>query len=197
MKRAGMLIGTLCLVTLFGRVCAADVYDIDPAHSRITFKVRHLAISTVEGRFVKFSGTFAGDPKNISTGKTSATIDVASVFTDQTQRDAHLKSKDFFDVAAFPVITFKSTKVEPIDAQHFKLTGDLTIHGVTKPVTLDVEAGGMAKDPMGNERAAYSALTTINRKDFGLNYNAVLETGGLLVGEDVKIEIQVEGIKQK
>lgn len=197
MKRIRMILGALCFIVLANGVCAADVYDIDPAHSRITFKVRHLVISTVDGRFLKFSGSFSGDPKDIRTGKAAATIEAASIFTDQSQRDADLKSPHFLETAKYPLITFTSTRVEPVDAQRFKLTGDLSMHGVTKPVTLDVEIGGTVKDPWGNERAAYSARTAINRQDYGVSYNAVLEGGGLLVGDDVTIEIQVEGIKQK
>jgi polyisoprenoid-binding protein YceI len=174
---------------------AAD-YKIDADHSTVGFKIKHLAISTVPGRFTEFGGTFSFDPAKIDASKADVKVGVKSINTEQAKRDNHLRSPDFFDVEKFPDMTFKTTKIEPSSKDAFKAVGDLTIHGVTKLVTLDVKFGGAAKDPMGNERVAFSATTKINRKDFGLTWNKMLETGGLLVGEDVDISIEVEGIKQ-
>ena len=174
---------------------ATDSYTIDPAHSHITFSIKHLVLSSVEGRFLKFSGTFQGDPDNLAAAKTSVKIQTDSIFTAQSKRDEHLKSADFFDAVRFPEISFNSKEIKVLDKQHFDILGDLTIHGITKPVSLSVEMGGIIKDPMGKQRAAFSATTAINRRDFGLSYNTLTETGGLVIGDEVKIRIQVEGIK--
>jgi polyisoprenoid-binding protein YceI len=173
---------------------AAD-YKIDPSHTSVGFKVKHLAISSVPGKFVDVKGSFSFDPAKIESSKAEAEIAVASIDTNEAKRDDHLKSPDFFDVAKFPAISFKSKQIEKVSASEFNAIGDLTIHGVTKPVTLKVIYGGAAKDPWGNERAAFLATTKINRKDFGLTWNKALETGGLLVGEDVEISLEVEGVK--
>lgn len=173
----------------------ATDYKIDPTHTSVGFKVKHLAISSVPGKFVDVKGSFSFDPAKIESSKAEAEIAVASVDTNEAKRDDHLKSPDFLDSTKFPSITFKSNKVEKISNSEFNAVGDLTIHGVTKPVTLKVTYGGAAKDPWGNERAAFLATTKINRKDFGLTWNKVLETGGLLVGEDVEISLEVEGVK--
>jgi polyisoprenoid-binding protein YceI len=185
-------------MTLFGAGLSwAAEYNIDTDHSKVLFKIRHLGISTVTGRFDKFSGSFAFDPKNVQASKVSATIEAVSVNTDVAKRDEHLRSADFFDVAKFPQITFASKEVRDVQGGKFKVAGDLTIHGVTKPVTLDAELIGTVKDPWGNERAGFSASATINRKDFGLTYNKVLEAGGLLIGEEVWISLEIEGILKK
>lgn len=173
----------------------ATDYKIDPTHTSVGFKVKHLAISSVPGKFVDVKGSFSFDPAKIENAKAEAEISVASIDTNEAKRDDHLKSPDFLDAAKFPSIAFKSKKIEKVSNSEFNAVGDLTIHGVTKPVTLKVTYGGAAKDPWGNERAAFLATAKINRKEFGLTWNKVLETGGLVVGEDVEISLEVEGIK--
>lgn len=173
---------------------AAD-YQIDPSHSSVVFKVKHLAISSVPGRFGDVSGKFSFDPANVGASTAEARISAGSINTMDTKRDDHLRAGDFLDVTKFPAITFKSTKIEKVSDTEFKAIGDLTLHGVTKTVTLDVEYGGAAKDPWGKERAAFEAKTKINRKDFGLTWNKALETGGLVVGDEVQIALEVEGVK--
>ena len=173
----------------------ATDYKIDPTHSSVAFKVRHMGISYVPGRFMSLDGTFSYDPTNVKNSKASATIAVGSINTADAKRDDHLKGPDFLDATKFRDIAFKTTSVEPVSADAFKAHGDLTIHGVTKPVVLDVTYGGSGKDPWGNERAAFTATTKINRKDFGLTWSKALETGQLLVGEDVQIVLEIEGIK--
>src|SRR6185295_18299275 len=164
----------------------AAVYEIDPAHSRAHFKIRHLMVSNVRGEFSKISGKVTYDPKNPSSLKIEAAIDASTISTSEPQRDEHLKSADFLDVAKFPVITFVSKSATRVDADTLKVTGDLTIHGVTREVALDVEvATDEVKDPWGNIKAGASAKTKINRKDYGLTWNQALETGGVLVGEDI------------
>ena len=193
MKRViGVVVGSFAIAL---SAQAAD-YKIDPDHSTVGFKIKHLAISSVPGRFTEFGGTFSFDPAKIESSKAEVKVGVKSINTEQTKRDNHLRGPDFFNVEAHPDMTFKTTKIEPGSKDEFKAVGELTINGVTKPVTLDVTFGGAAKDPFGNERAAFSATTKINRKDFGLTWNKALESGGLLVGEDVNISIEVEGIKQ-
>ena len=175
---------------------AAD-YTIDSDHSSITFKVRHLAISSVSGRFSEFAGMFSYDPNNVTTSKTDATIKIKSINTEQAKRDDHLRSPDFFDAAKFGEITFKSSAVKNPTAEGFQLLGDLTMHGVTKPVTLDVTVGGLGKDMYGNERAAFSATTKIDRKDWGLTWSKTLDTGAVVVGDEVTVNLEIEGIKKK
>jgi polyisoprenoid-binding protein YceI len=168
-------------------------WTIDTAHSAAQFSVRHMMISNVKGEFTNTSGTVQWDGKDLSTAVVEATIDAASINTREPKRDAHLKSPDFFDVAKFPTLTFKSTKVEPAGQGKLRMAGDLTIHGVTKPVVFDVIGPTpVVKDPYGNQRVGASATTTINRKDFGLKWNAALETGGVVVGEQVTITLDVE-----
>ncbi len=171
-------------------------WKIDPAHSEINFTVRHMMISNVRGRFEKFDGIVEGDEKNIANSTVDVQIEVGSINTKEAQRDAHLRSADFFNTEAFPYMTFKSNRVEALDASNGRIYGDLTIRDVTKEVVLDVEYSGMAKSPWGTESAGFTASTTINRKDWGLVWNVALETGGVLVGEEVKINIEVELIKQ-
>jgi polyisoprenoid-binding protein YceI len=173
---------------------ATERWMIDTSHSSIDFVIRHMVVSKTRGTFTKWSGVIEVDQENPSASSATATIEVASIDTREGKRDGHLKSPDFFDVEKYPTMTFQSRKVES-GAESLKMTGDLTIHGVTNPVTLDVEYNGRNKDPWGNERVHYSARTTINRKDFGLGWNQVLEAGGLLVGESVSIEIEIEAVK--
>lgn len=166
---------------------------IDNAHSSAEFSVRHMMVSNAKGRFSKVSGTFEFDETNPSASEVEATIDVSSINTHDEKRDGHLISPDFFDVAVYPTITFKSTKVEKKSDEKFVVEGDLTIRDVTKSVTLDVEYNGQGKNPWGITVAGFNAITAINRKDFGLNWNAALETGGVIVGENVKISLEIEG----
>ena len=175
----------------------ADTWQIDPAHTNVEFTVRHMMISNVKGQFQKTSGTITANGTDPASAKIDVTIDASSVDTRVERRDAHLKSPDFLDVAKFPTITFKSTKVEADGPGKWKVTGDLTIHGVTKPVVLEVEGSGEPiHDPMGNTRAGASATMKIKRSDFGLIWNKALETGGVLVGDEVAISIDVEAVKQ-
>lgn len=169
----------------------AEVYVIDTAHSQVGFRIKHL-VGKVPGRFTSFSGTIDYTPGKPESWKVDAKIDPATINTDNEKRDGHLKSPDFFDVAKFPAMTFKSTKVTGVKGEAAKLHGDLTMHGVTKPVVLDLEIGGAAKDPWGNARAGFSAAGTLNRKDFGIVWNKTLDAGGLMLGDDVAITLDIE-----
>jgi polyisoprenoid-binding protein YceI len=171
-------------------------WTVDASHTEAGFAVKHLMISTVRGRFADVQGEVAFDPSDLSTGSASVTINVASIDTKEAQRDAHLRSADFFEVEKFPTLTFTSTKVQNVKGETFQLVGNLTIKDVTREVVLTVESHGLQKDPWGGERAGFSATTAINREDFGLTWNAALETGGVLVGKDVKITLDVELIKK-
>ncbi len=175
----------------------ADTWNIDPVHTTVEFSVRHMMISNVKGQFEKLSGTITANGTDPNSVQVNVTIDAASINTRVDKRDAHLKSPAFLDVAKYPTITFKSTKIEPAGEGKWKMTGDLTIHGVTKSVVLDVDGPtAPIKDPYGKTRAGASATTKINRKDFGLTWNQPLETGGVLVGDEVAISIEVEAVKQ-
>ena len=171
-------------------------WKIDPTHSHVEFAVRHLMISSVKGRFGVVEGTVVTDEGNPSAADVTVTIDTATIDTREAQRDAHLKSADFFDVEKFPTLTFHGTRITGAGDQ-FKLTGDLTLHGVTREVTLDVTAEGRGKDPWGGDRAGYSATAKIKRSDFGLTWNQVLEAGGIAVGDEIKIALDVELVKQQ
>jgi len=171
-------------------------WQIDPAHSHVQFSVRHLMISTVRGRFNEFGGTVEFDEDNPAQSTVDVTIDVTSIDTRDQQRDDHLRSPDFFDVANFPNMTFKSKRIEQTGDNSGLLIGDLTIKGVTIEVPLDVEYAGQAKSPWGSTSAGFSASGSLVRKEFGLNWNQALETGGVLVGDKIKIDIEVELIKQ-
>jgi polyisoprenoid-binding protein YceI len=170
-------------------------YEIDSTHSAVHFSVRHLMVSNVRGEFSKVSGTVKYDPNKPETSTAEATIDANSISTRDPQRDGHLKSPDFLDTEKFPSITFRSKKVE-IEQGGGKVTGDLTIHGVTREVTLEVEGPTPeVKDPWGKQRIGASATAKISRKDFGLTWNAALETGGVMIGDEVKITIDVEVVR--
>ena len=171
-------------------------WQIDAAHSAAEFAVRHLMISTVKGHFAHVTGTVTVDEANPKAARVDVNIGVASIDTRDAKRDAHLRSADFFDVERFPAITFKSKRIDGSVDGEFKLVGDLTIRDVTREVTLNVESSGQVKDPWGGERAGYAASTRINRKDFGLTWNMALETGGVMVGDEVKISIEVELVKE-
>lgn len=171
-------------------------YAIDPAHSNVQFSIRHMMISNVKGAFSGVKGTVVYDPEAPETGSVHAEIDTNTISTLDANRDTHLKSPEFLDVAQFPTITFNSRKLEG-KGDSLKIYGDLTIHGVTKPVTLDVEEiTPEGKDPWGNTRIGASAKTKIKRGDFSLSWNAALETGGFLVGDEMKLDFEVELIKQ-
>lgn len=183
-------------VALPGSAFAAD-YVIDPSHTSVGFTVRHLMVTKVRGSFEKVSGTVKYDPNEPEKIVIDATIDAASINTREAKRDEHLRSPDFFDVAKHPTLTFKSKKAKVLGKGKLEVIGDLTIRGVTKEVTLQVEGLDQEiKDPWGNVRRGATATTRINRKDFGLAWNQVLETGGVMVGEDVDIQIDVELIRQ-
>jgi polyisoprenoid-binding protein YceI len=171
-------------------------WNVDPSHSHVEFAVRHLMISTVKGRFTDVSGTVKSRGSDPATAGVDITINVGSIDTREAQRDAHLRSADFFDVDRFPTITFKSRRVDAVKGDHFKLVGDLAMHGVSREVVLDVTSEGRGKDPWGGERAGFSATTRIKRSDFGLTWNQLLETGGVAVSDEVKISIDVELVKQ-
>lgn len=172
------------------------LYTLDKSHSTVEFIVRHLMISKVRGRFASFDGWIELAPGSDLPKAIEVTIDAASIDTREEQRDAHLKSPDFFDVAQHPALTFASTRIEGTPDE-FTLYGNLTIHGVTKEVELTGSFEGRGNDPWGGQRIAYSAHTKINRKDFGLNWNAALETGGVVVSDEVRIELNVEAVLQQ
>jgi len=175
----------------------ASTWNIDPDHSSVGFKVRHLMISNVKGVFGKVAGVVNVDDKDITKSTVTATIDTTSLDTGVAKRDAHLKSPDFIDVAKYPTMTFVSTKVVA-NGKKLNVLGDLTLHGVTRPVVLEVEGpSAEVKDPMGNLRRGASATAKINRKDYGVSWNKVLEAGGVAVGDEVTINIEVELIKAK
>ena len=174
---------------------ATTKWVLDPTHSELQFKVKHLMISNVTGSFTNLTGEVETEGDDISTGKINFSVGVDSISTNNEQRDGHLKSPDFFDVANHPAITFESTEFRKESEEGYKLNGNLTMHGVTKPVALDVEFGGIGKDPWGNTRAGFTVNGKINRTDFGLTYNAALETGGVLLSEDVKLHANVEFVR--
>jgi polyisoprenoid-binding protein YceI len=165
-------------------------------HVEVGFAIRHLMISTVRGRFGSASGVVVFDEANPSSSKIDVTIDVASVDTRQEMRDNHLRSPDFFDVANYPVMRFVGSRIEGDVTKNFRVIGDLTIRDITREVTLDVENEGATTDPWGNQRVGFSATAKLNRADFGLTYNQALEAGGVLVGEEVKLSIDAEFIRQ-
>ncbi len=171
-------------------------WHIDPAHSEIQFSAKHMMISTVRGKFARFSGTIEADEQNPSAAQVHVQIEAASIDTGNEQRDAHLRSPDFLNVEQYPSITFRSTKVERRDEDLGRMYGELTIRDVTRPVVLEIEYAGIAKSPWGTTSAGFSARTKINRKDWGLNWNVALETGGWLVSDEIKIAIVVELVQQ-
>jgi polyisoprenoid-binding protein YceI len=188
---------TLAAVLALPGHAANSTWQIDPNHSAAQFAVRHLTISTVRGAFTKVSGTVQLDDKDIAKSSVDVTIDAASVDTRVPDRDNDLRSDHFFDVAKYPTITFKSKKVEQVGAGKLRITGDLTIHGTTKEVALDVDGPTPpVKDPWGNQRAAAMATTKINRQDFGVKWNAAMDNGGVVVGDDVTITIDVELVQK-
>ena len=196
MKRIIASIATTIALVL-PLVASASTWNIDPDHSNIGFKVKHLMVSNVKGNFDKHTGIIELDDKDITKSKVQVSIDTNSINTNVQKRDEHLRSADFFDVAKFPSMTFVSTKVVKAGKDNLKVTGDLTLHGVTKQVVLDVEGPSKeSKDPWGNIRKGATATTKINRKDFGLVWNKALETGGVVVGEEITITLEIEAIKK-
>ena len=167
-------------------------WEFDPAHTQIEFVAKHMMVTTVRGRFDRFTGTFDLDTANPANSKVDVAIDATSITTGQEQRDGHVRGADFFDVEQYPTITFKSTQVKPNGTDHAAVTGDLTIKGVTRPVVLDVTREGHFTDLYGNTREAYSATTSISRKEWGLNWNVALESGGWLVSDQIKINIETQ-----
>lgn len=170
-------------------------WTIDPTHSGIHFSVRHMVVSKVRGKFADWKGTLSLEVDDPARSRVEAVIDAASIDTGVADRDTHLRSPDFLDVASYPEIVFRSTRVEKADEETYRLVGELSLHGVTREVTLDVEFGGLAKDPWGNERAGFTARARLDRKDFGLQWNQVLETGGVLVGDRIDVEIELEAVR--
>ncbi len=175
---------------------ATQTWNIDPSHSGVSFSVRHMMIAKVRGSFGTFSGTVTVDDADASKSSVKAEIDVGSINTHEPKRDGHLKSPDFFDVEKFPKMTFVSKRVEGKGAQ-LKVAGDLTLHGVTHEVVLDVTREGGGKDPWGNQRLAFTAHGSLNRNDFGLKWNQALETGGVLVGEKVELDLEISAVLAK
>jgi len=170
-------------------------WKIDPAHTNVEFSVRHMMIATVKGRFAEVSGTVNTDDASPASGAVEVIVGAASIDTREAQRDAHLRSADFFDVEKFPTITFRGKRIDARKGSAFAVVGDLTIRGVTREVVLDVTSEGRARDPWGGERAGFTAAAKIKRSDFGLTWNQVLETGGVVVGDEIKISIDAELVK--
>lgn len=171
-------------------------WNLDPAHSEIGFKVKHMMITNVSGSFDKFNVEAITNGNDFSTAEINFSADVSTINTANTDRDNHLKSADFFDAANHPQLVFRSTRLEKKTDEEYELLGDLTIKGITKPVKLNVEFGGIGKDPWGNEKAGFSLTGKIKRSDWSLNWNAALETGGVLVSEEVRLEAEVQLIRQ-
>lgn len=181
-------------VTEQGAGTAAGHWQIDPSHSLVEFSAKHMMFTTVKGRFAAVKGEIDFDPADIAKSNVAVEIDAASIDTRTEQRDNHLRSADFLHVEQYPVITFQSTRVERIDDERFNVVGDLTIHGTTRPVTLETTFNGAGKNPFGKTVAGFTAETKLNRKEFGLNWNVALETGGWLVGDTIKIAIEVQAV---
>lgn len=172
-------------------------WQIDASHSHIGFSVKHMMIATVRGQFKTYTGSLELNTEDLTRSSLSGEIEVSSIDTREPQRDDHLRSADFFDAANHPKILFKSTQIEQVEGNEFRITGDLTIRGVTKEIVLEAEYAGIHKDPWGNTRTGFTVTGSLNRKDFGLSWNAALETGGVLVGEKVKLELEVEAVLQQ
>ena len=194
-RAVAALIATLILVA--PTVVPAATWEIDPAHTSVQFSIRHMMVSNVRGQFTKVAGTVVADEANPTAARIEATIEAASIDTRNEKRDAHLRSPDFLDADKFPTITFRSTGVAKGGQGKWKLSGDLTLHGVTRPIVLDVEGPSpVVKDPYGKLRAGAQATTMINRQDFGVSFNKALDGGGVLVGDEVAITIDVEAVKK-
>jgi len=198
MKKFFASITTVIFALTLPAMAAAATWKIDPDHSSIGFKIKHLMVSNVKGSFEKYNGTVDLNETDITRSKVEVNIETASINTNVELRDGHLKSAEFFDVAKYPAMTFKSKKVAKAGKDKLKVTGDLTLHGITKEVVLNVDGPSKEiKDLYGNIRKGAAATATINRKDFGLNWNKALEAGGVVVGDEVSISIEIEMIKAK
>ena len=196
MKTSTPILVIAFVLSTLTAVASAETYNVDPGHSSVTFKVRHL-FSSVTGRFEKFEGKVVYDEKDPKKSSVEGAIDASTINTNVAKRDDHLRGADFFDVAKYPKITFAKTEVTEVakDGKTGKMRGELTMHGVTKPIVLDVSMLGKGKDPQGKERIGLQATTKVNRKDFGLEWNKAMEGGGVLVGDDVTIEIDAEAVR--
>ena len=192
-----LTVSILAVAFMLGMSVQAADWNLDPVHSAIEFSVRHMAISKIKGKFRKFEAKMVFDGKAVENGSAEFTIQVASIDTDNEKRDTHLKSSDFFAVEENPTITFKSKKVSAVKDGKFQITGDMTLRGVTKEVTFDCELHGIIQDSYGNTRSGFSAETTINRQDFGVSWSNTLDAGGLIVGNDVKLSLELEFIEAK
>ncbi len=175
---------------------ATGTWVIDPVHSFAEFAVKHMMVATAKGRFTKLEGTLQLDEANPANASVVASIDIASIDTGEPKRDGHLRADDFFNVEQYPRATFRSSRVEPVDEEHAKVYGELTIRGVTRPVVLDVEFEGQGKDAYGNQRAGFTATTAIDRLDYGIKWNPALETGGFVVANRVKLTLHISAVKQ-
>jgi polyisoprenoid-binding protein YceI len=178
-----------------GTATITGQYQIDPAHSRIGFVARHAMVTKVRGKFNDFSGSLHLDEADPSRSTAEVTVQMGTVETGQPQRDEHLRTSDFFEVEKYPTMTFKSTKAERNGEDNYRLTGDLTIKGVSRPVTLDIEYNGLVRDPFGNDRAGFEGRTVINRKDWGLTWNAALEAGGVMVSDKITLELDIAAVR--
>lgn len=197
MKRFLFLAAATLLSLAQPRTSAASTWEIDAGHSVAAFSVRHLMVSNVRGELGKVTGTLHLDDQDITKSTVEATIDVSTINTRDEKRDGHLKSPDFFDVAHFPTITFKSKRVQKVSADQLKVTGALTIHGVTQEVTLTVNGlAAPVKDPWGNTKSGATATVVLSRKDFGMTWNKALETGGMVVSNDVNVTLEIELLKK-
>ena len=172
-----------------------NTWTLDTTHSGISFSIRHMVVAKVRGRFGSWTGSVKLDEQDLTRSELDVQIDASSIDTGNAQRDTHLRSADFLDVEQFPTLRFQSTRLENAGGERFAVIGNLTIHGVTREVTLDVERGGQGKDPWGNQRIGFAATTSILRSDFGLTWNQALETGGLLVADRVDIELDVQAVQ--
>jgi polyisoprenoid-binding protein YceI len=175
---------------------AQENWQVDGTHSGVSFTVRHMVISKVRGRFARWNAKLQLDTADLARSSVAVDIEAASIDTGVADRDAHLKSADFFDVQKHPALTYRSRRVEVVSPDRLRVVGDLTIRDATREVVLDVEYGGRGKDPWGNERAGFTATATLNRKDFGLTWNQALETGGVLVADRVDLELELQAVKQ-
>jgi polyisoprenoid-binding protein YceI len=193
MKKTAILAAVLFLAAV---TAGAAEYTVDTSHSSVGFKVRHI-VTKVPGMFKDYEAAFSFDPAKPEASKGKFTIKAASIDTGNAKRDEHLRSADFFDVQKFPTITYEGTAFKPAGKDRYKLEGNFTMRGVTKPVAFDVEFTGLGKDPSGNNRAGFSAATKINRKDFGINWNKALDTGGVILGDDVDIQLEIEAVEKK
>jgi polyisoprenoid-binding protein YceI len=183
------------LLLVFASLARAEKWEIDVAHSSVGFSVRHMVVTKTHGKFNEFTGYIDFDGKNVENGSVEITAQIASIDTDNKKRDDHLRGPDFFDAEKFPTMTFKSKKVIKGSGSEFKLVGDLTIKDVTKEVTFDCEFNGVINDPMGNTHAGFSAVVKINRQDFNVKWSKSLDAGGLVVGDEVKINLEIEAVK--